>query len=400
MVSSLWFSTRTENPSIQFLSVPLYLFLMRCTLLLVLLLTCCRAAYAQESPWTGVGIENNEIVGKVFKHTPKFILPIPSVSTAAELNIVFKTHGTKEWQQRRRFPVLGIAFTYTNYGIDSIYGRGFGIIPNFEIPIVTGKRLEWTLRLGFGLGYLTKRYERAPVLDTLNDAIGSHINNFTTFTTDLRYHLNKYWDIQLGANFSHMSDASFRQPNLGINMYGAHIGFRYFPEGSNPKHTLRELKPLKNRWLFEARASLAMQSYGAPGGPLFPIYLTEAFVSKRWLSKNKVYAGFDYTYYTSIYAFLRNNEILPGQEAQNSYKAAVFLGNEFLMGHFGLVLQLGYYVKNAYLHAPAPYYEKIGVNYYLLQQEHGVLKELYLSVLLKAHSTVAELVSGGIGVGF
>ncbi len=374
---------------------------MRLLLFLILSFVLGTTAFAQqENPLTGIGIENNEIVGKVFKHTPKFILPIPSISSAYELNIVFKTHGTKEWQQRRRFPVLGVAFTYTNYGIDSIYGRGFGIIPNFQIPLVTGKKLEWTLRMGFGLGYLTKKYERAPGYDTLNDAIGSNINNFTLIMTDLRYHLNRDWDIQLGGNFSHMSNASFKQPNLGINMYGAHIGFRYFPEGSNPQHTMRTLKPLKDRWLFQVRTSLAMDGYGSSNGPAFPVYLADAYVSTRWLSKNKAFVGIDYAYYTDIYAFLRNNEILPGQEAKNSYKSAVFAGNEFLMGRVGLVLQLGYYIKNAYLRAPQPYYEKIGANLYLVKREQGPLKELFLSAMLKAHSTIAELAQLGLGFGF
>ncbi len=374
---------------------------MRITALLFILSVTCIAAQAQvENAWTGIGIENNEMVGKVFKHTPKFRLPIPEVSSAYELNVVFKTHGTKEWQQRRRFPVLGVGLMYTDYGLNSIYGKAYGVYPNFQIPLVTGRRLEWTLRMGFGLGYATKFFERAPVYDTLNNAIGSHINNFTLFTTDLRYHLNTKWDVQLGANFSHMSNASFTQPNLGINMYGAHVGVRYFPDGMNPKHTMRDLKPLKNRWLIEGRLGLAIDGYAAPGGPAFPVYLADVYLSKRWLGKNKFFAGVDYSYHTAIYAFLRNNEILPGQEAQNSYKSAVFVGNEFLMGRFGLILQLGYYLKNAYLHPPQPYYEKIGTHFYLVQQEHGVMKELFLLALLKVHATEAELVEGGIGIGF
>ncbi|MCW3123520.1 MAG: hypothetical protein JWQ38_3012, partial [Flavipsychrobacter sp.] len=81
----------------------------------------------QSSPWTGVGIEANVFAGKVIKHTKKFHLPVPDLSTGADINFQWSTYGKKEWHQRRRYPLIGIGFTYTNYGIDSIYGRCFSL---------------------------------------------------------------------------------------------------------------------------------------------------------------------------------------------------------------------------------------------------------------------------------
>lgn len=358
---------------------------------------------AQDSSrhWEGFGIETDFFEGKVIKHTPKFHLPLPNLTTGVDINFQWKTYGKKEWHQRRRYPVIGVGFAYTNYGIDSVYGHLFSLYPNLTIPLITGRKLEWTLRIGDGISYTTRDFSRLHPFDTANNAIGSHINDYGSFMMDLRYHVNNHWDVQLGANFAHYSDASYHQPNLGINLYGTHIGIKYFPVSSSPKRIVRDLKPLKNRWLFQFRLTMAFDGSYAPQGPIYPIYLATGYVSKRWISKNKFFAGLDYSYHTNIYSFLRNNEgMVPyGTEREHSYKSAIFAGNEFLLGRVGVVLQVGYYIHQAF-QVEGKIYEKIGGNLYLVQREHGVIKEFFLCAFLKTHLSVAELSEYGFGMGF
>jgi hypothetical protein len=370
----------------------------------LLLMFCCSlslsAAHAQDnSKYDGFGIEANLFQGKVIKHSAKFHLPVPEMSTGLDVNFMWKTYGKKEWHQRRRYPTIGIGFAYTNYGIDSVYGRCYSIFPNLVIPLISGNKLEWTVRIGDGIGYVTRTYARFP-FDTMNNAIGSYVNDYATFMTDLRYHINKHWDVQVGANFSHISNASYKQPNLGINLYGAHFGIRYFPTTSEPKKIKHELKPLSNRWLAQFRLSMAYTGSNAPLGPAYPIYLASAYASKRWISKNKVFGGLDYSYHTNIYSFLLNNNfVAAGTEASRSYKVAVFAGNEFMLGRLGVVLQVGYYLKQAY-QIQGLYYQKLGGNLYLVQKEKGPIKELFICGYLKTHISVAELAEFGLGMGF
>lgn len=372
----------------------------RCyALLLILSLSGAIPVTAQSNYWDGFGLEVNAIGGRILKHTPKFKAPIPDVSKALDINLVLQTNGSKQWQQRRHYPIIGLGITYTDYGVDSIYGKCFSVYPNLQLPIIKGKQLEWTVRLGFGLGYVTKRFEREPSWDTLNNAISTHVNNFTTFYSDLRYHIDRHWDVQAGINFSHISNAFFRSPNLGINMYGAHIGVRYFPVTRSPQRIKQVLPQLKNRWLGQIRVGISENGYGNGNGPLYPIYIASAYISKRYLSRNKAFVGIDYSYHEGIYAFLRNNEILAGQERSNSWKSSVFIGNEFLVGRVGIVLQLGVYIRDAALRID-PYYEKLGGNLYLIQKERGFIKEMFLSALLKAHKTQAEYAELGLGFGF
>jgi hypothetical protein len=361
----------------------------------------CMAQGASDSTrrWQGFGIEANIIAGKVFKHEAKFTLPIPALTTGLNINLVKHSYGKKTWEQRRRYPTFGIGFTYINYGIDSIYGRCFGIYPELVLPLISGKKLEWTLTPGDGLGYVSRQYSRVAPVDTTNVAIGYKLNDFVTIATALKYHVNAHWDIQLGANATHISNGSYKKPNLGINMAGVHAGVTYYPVTSKAVRINRNLRPLPGRWLLQARLSMSMVSSNAPGGPLYPVYIATAYASKRWHSHNKFFAGVDYSYHEDIYALLRNNGFEEGRESQYAYKSAVVAGNEFLLGRLGIVLQMGAYVRQAY-YRKDPVYEKVGAQYYIVQREQGPLKELFLSVFLKTHQNVAEFAEFGVGAGF
>ena len=357
---------------------------------------CC----GQDIPaLSGVGIEANLLAGRVYKHEAKFTLPIPALSTGADVNLVFHTYGRMSWQQRRGYPTIGIGATYTNYGIDSVYGRCFSIYPNLIFRLVGNSKLQWTLRIGDGIGYVTKTYRRTSPVDTGNVAIGNHFNDFIMVMTGLQYHINRHLDVQAGAALDHISNGSYKKPNLGINMITGHIGLAYYPVTSRPPRRAADLKPLSHRWLVQASAQLAMVSSYTAGGPLYPVYITSAYLSRRWHSTNKAFAGIDYSYHSDIYSFLRNNELAPGQEKTQSYKSAVIAGNEFLLGRVGIMAQAGVYLKQAYI-AKDAVYEKVCVNYYAIQHEHGGLKELFFSVFLKSHMNVAEMGGIGIGVGF
>ena len=349
--------------------------------------------------WQGFGIEVNELGAKVLKHEAKFTLPIPAISSVTDINFIQHTYGRKTWQQRRNYPTLGVGMTYTVYGVDSVYGRSFSIYPNIELRLARARNLEWTLRLGEGIAYITRSYSRVAPVDTINFAISSHVNGYSILMSDLRYHINDHWDIQAGLNLTHISNSSLRKPNLGVNLYGGHVGIRYFPVTSRPKFIPRELKPLTNRWLAQVRTTMSMVSAYAPKGPLYPVYIVSAYGSRRWNGTNKLLAGIDYSYHGDVYALLRNNSLETGHEILSSSKSGLFVGNEFMLGHVGITAQLGVYIMQAYIKKD-PVYEKVGCNYYILQRERGPIKEAFVSFFLKMHLNVAEMAEVGMGLGF
>lgn len=367
---------------------------MRSSILLFLLLYSQSALFAQGNP----AIELNLLAGKVLKHSSKFSAPVPELSTGIELAWCKQTIGSKVWEQRRRYPVWGVGLSVLHYGIDSIYGNAIGLYPLLQVPIIRGKSLEWTFRAGLGIGYVSRHYERAPAWDTLNNAIGSAINNFSSFATDLRYRISPHWSAQIGLSFCHLSNGAMKQPNLGINFYGAHIGLRYWINAKTLPQQHRVRPTLSNRILLQARASFAINESGTTDGPLYKTYLGSLYASKRYAGKNKILLGIDYSYHQNIYAFQRNNEINIGSERAHAWKSAIFVGHEWLFGRMSLITQVGFYLKQAMLKTD-PYYEKIGYNYYLIKREQGHIKELALSILLKTHKSDAELVEYGFTLG-
>ncbi len=368
--------------------------------LLILLVVCISAARAQDTarPYQGFGIETHLLAGKVFKHEQKFTLPIPTLTTGLDINFLLHTSGRKEWEQRCQYPRIGFAVAAIHYGIDSVYGQVFGAYPNITLPLITGRKLEWTLRLGDGIGFVTRKFHRVNYNNTTNVAIGSKVNDFILFNSDIAYHANEHWDIKAGAFITHISNGSVRKPNLGVNVTGISVCASYFPVTSRPVRVVRELKPLSNRLLLQARYSMSLVSSNTPGGPLYPVYIGTGYVSRRWHNYMKAFAGIDYSYHENIAAHLRNNRLESGSEAARAWKSAVIAGNEFLIGRVGVTLQVGAYIRKAYLHRD-DVYEKITGNYYFVLKEKGPVKELLVFTALKAHLNVAEMGEMGIGIG-
>lgn len=345
----------------------------------------------------GWGIEINPVYGKIIKHNYIFP-PMPRQSYALDINILKQTDGSKEWQARRKHPLFGIGITYTDYGIDSVYGKCIGLYPVWEIPIVLGEKLEWTCRFGYGIGYVTRRFERHPTWDTLNNLVGSRLNNFTMFTTQVRYKLNHNVHLHAGFNFSHISNGSFRLPNLGVNMYGGHVGMRYFPVTDRPDKVGGTPEKLPNRWMVQARLGLGMIEYNNVDGPLYPVYTATLYGAWRYGSRNKVLAGVDYSYFTAMYAFLRNNEIVPGEEKANSWEGVIFVGHEFVIGRVGVIAQLGVPFRHTYINKDKTI-QKLGYSYYVWQAEQGILKELTLNGFIKSNNLEASHLEFGLGLG-
>ena len=369
------------------------------TFLLLITATMLRAQQDSHSDnLDGFGIELNEMAGKVLKHSNKFTLPIPSVSTATDIAFLWQTYGRRPWHQVRHYPVVGFGFTYTHYGIDSIYGRSYGLYTLIQIPLITGRKWEWTLRIGDGVSYVSKRYQDSPPFDTINVAIGTHINDFGIFVTDLRYHWNEHWDLQAGANFTHISNGDYRSPNLGVNMYGAHVSVRYFPTSSQPKRIGHELLPPKDKWITQVRLGLAYSEARTTGSPEVPTYVLNVYEGMKWGRNNKLFGGINYAYKTSVYDFLVHYGVDYGHEKAHSWDGAFFAGNEFLVGRVGIVAEAGIYYHQTYL-AFVPFYEKLGGNLYLINRDAGAFKELFISTRLVTHGFVAEYTEFGLGVG-
>ncbi|RQO32077.1 hypothetical protein DBR32_00220 [Taibaiella sp. KBW10] len=357
------------------------------------------AAAQKSDKWTGIGFEADYYHSNMMRHSKKITAPLAQNTTTFDLNFVRKYYGKKDWEIRRHYPEVGLGIIYLNYNNPNLYGQVFGIFPNIRLRLLTLDRFSWTARVGMGICYVTKPYERVPKPNLENETIGGYANNISPLQTDLKWKINEHWEIQGGAHLIHVSNASFRKPNFGINIWGLQAGVRYFPISNTPARIRREVPKLSNRIVVYAKGSIAFIEKYVPDGGLNRVYNAGIFATKRYLGKNKAILGMDYTYNTAAYAFMKFNERHAGEENKYAYQASVFIGNEFTFSRVGIVLQGGVYLKTLDQQTDK-FYQKLGANYYIWQKERGILKEIVLSALLKTHQNNAELFELGLSVGF
>lgn len=353
---------------------------------------------AQEA-WDGVGIETNYFHSNMMRHSKKITAPLARNTSTFELSITKKFKGTKDWQQRRGYPEAGIGAYYLDYNNKGIYGEVFGIVPHLRLRVITKEHFSWSHRVGMGLCYVTNPYQRVPRQNLDNETIGGHMNNLSPLQTDLRYSINDHLELQAGAHLIHVSNASFRRPNFGINIWGLQAGLRYFPVSARPERISRQLPELSNRVLFYGKGSIAFIEKDMPDGGLSRVFNGGLFATKRYLGKNKAILGADYTFNTATYAQIKFDERHRGTESWRSSQISAFVGNEFEFGHFGIVLQGGVYLKRMDEQYDR-FYQKLGGNFYFYRSETGLLKEALFSALLKVHLNRAELFELGLSFGF
>lgn len=367
-----------------------------------LFLSVCGSMFGQQnatSLWDGWGIESTVKMGTMIKHTASFTGPISQQVYGTEINFIQNTHGRKPWQEIRNYPTIGVAVNYLNYNNNTVYGHAFGISPNIILPLWKRNKWEWTFKAGMGVGLVTKHYKKE-TNNTQNTAIGGKINNVSPFSTDLRYKLNNKWHFQVGAYFTHVSNATFQTPNLGINTYGAHIGFRYFPTTTEAQKIIRSERPTyRNNWMGFAKGSIAFVEKGPADGPTYLTYIAHLGIAKRYASKNKVYAGVDAHFHDVVYQYNIYHQIPTPNAFRSAGQLALFVGHEFVFGRVGVIGQVGYYFL-PYTTQTIRLYQKIGGHYYFVKKEHGLIKEVFASALLKTHLSVAELFEMGLGISF
>lgn len=351
---------------------------------------------AQDLKNKGHAVAAHIWMGKMIKHNERFTGPIPSFSTAVQLEYIKQTLGEKKWHAQRNYPIIGAGGLFIHYGYPEIYGSVISVYPLLQIPILKSNPLEWTAQIGAGIGFATKHYS---VENSQNVAIGSHINNVSPFSTDLRWHIDKQWDVELGLSFVHMSNAAFAFPNLGINMWGLRTGVRYFFVPRTPIEKSKAHETVAKKWRLSAKGSMAFVEKGFADGPKYPVYTASLWGKYRYNNVQNAFLGLEYTYNKATAAFIHSLEEPIGEHGNIPYQLSTFVGNEFLFGRLGITVQMGYYLKK-YQGLNSSFYQRLGGNYYLIQKDQGLLKELFLSLHLKTHQFTAEFCDFGLGFSF
>ena len=124
-----------------------------------------------------------------------------------------------------------IAYGMPYYGI-ALYGADFGSQKNFGNPVSVyllqgaemlrisrSLSLNYEWNLGISMGW--KSYD--PFKNDENVAIGTDVNAHVGLGFYLKWYVNRWLDLHLGADLAHFSNGAQKMPNKGMNMYSVFV---------------------------------------------------------------------------------------------------------------------------------------------------------------------------------
>jgi hypothetical protein len=310
-----------------------------------------------------------------------------------EISVFKATYGNTRWEYMYNYPMIGISFWHSALGNSEYFGSANAIYPYINFPLNRSKDLSINFRLGFGLGFIEKPFDR---LDNYkNIAIGSHLNAAISFYFDIRKKINNKLTFTTGIGFMHMSNGATKTPNYGINIPTINGGLAYRIGKENPyikKKLLPEHYPFEfdgKQYLYlDFSGGLGVKSLNSEYGKTYLVYTMTANIFRQISYKSRFGLGFDFVYDGSDYFNLIRNKT-PINTKLAIIRPGFHIGYEILVSKVSLILNFGTYFGGKEK-SDGNLYEKIGLKYKLNDQ-------WFSNISLKAHAGRADYLTLGIG---
>lgn len=314
---------------------------------------------------------------------------------AYEISLFKATYGKARWEFMYNYPFVGMSFWYSDLGRTSALGSGFALFPFINFPLMNREGFNFYFRLGVGLGYITKPYDRYKNYE--NIAIGSHINGAVNLLLEARWRMGRKFMASTGLGLMHFSNGAIKLPNYGLNIpcVTAALSYRLTRENVYLK---RKLLPQLYTFEFDNRRYLNFDVSAVMGvkdmeatlgsGNTFMVY--NIFGNMTWPVGYKSHFGFglDVSYDGSDETLLKMNDIEP-EHWINLVKTGLTVAYELSFSRMSIMLNMGSYLSG--LDKTDGYvYEKLALRV-------GITKDLFGTIQLKAHYAKADFVGFGVG---
>lgn len=350
-------------------------------ILVIMLLLKASALFAQHDTVTlHKGLQARLHYGFIFAHSEAVQNTAGAHPRGIELEIIRQRADTIAWNLCHCYPVKGWSLTYFDFN-NRVLGSGLIGAYFLEPAYRIGKKIQFRFRGSVGLGYLTNPFN--PQTNPANMSYSSQLSGFLRLGIAASYRVAPKWLLQMGAQYQHISNGGWKEPNKGINWPTASVGVTYFsrryqlPVYRQPayKNSLHK-KPYLQAGLLLA----AKQGYQAGGRtartPLAGI-LVQA--EKQVGRTNALNAGVEVYYDNALKQQLQKDSVFG-----SASRAGLLAGHNFLLGKFFFSQQLGVYLLNR-----TPYYDRI---YHRWTLHYQMNKHWVTGFGLKAHRQVAEFI--------
>ncbi len=361
-------------------------------LLLVMLVLFKVQGIAQHKQWgSNLLIEGRVNYGFMVNHHLEmriFNAHFPSF----EINLGKETYGLKRWQTIYGYPILGVSYWYSQLGNSEFLGSANAVFPYINYPIVRNQKQELNFRVGLGLAYLTKCFDRLENYKYI--AIGSHVNAAVNLMAEYRWRFSPRMNAAFGVAFMHFSNGSTKTPNYGMNTPSVNLAFAYRLSKENT-YLNKKIKPLLHSFEFPESKSIdlllgvtaAYKDMGSEYGKSFMIYNFSANVMKQFSLKSSAGVGFDITYDESDYYFADLNNVAYEQKSE-LLRFGICPAYQLHMSKLSYTFGLGFYLMGKM--APTTTYFKLGLQYQITQG-------LYANLILRTNYGRADYLGAGLG---
>lgn len=285
--------------------------------------------------------------------------------------------GNQEWEKHHRYPHTGIALQWVNLN-NPRTGSAISVMPYVGFPVKKNKYIDATLRVGTGLGYLTRTFDLEE--NRKNNVISSRLNAAVDILLQANWKISRGIWFMTGVSFTHFSNAAFKIPNAGINIASANAGFT-INVGRPVAVDHNRFPILKKDWQWLAWTGVWLKETNPVNGSKYYAQTLSLNVMRRFSIGGLYGAGIDFMYDRSLQK--RDPKL------SSPVRVAMTGAYEIQFGRLSIPLQLGFYVfdpfkKDLFM------YSRIGWRY-------RVGKRVILNITLKSHMAVADYAEAGFG---
>jgi len=273
-------------------------------------------------------------------------------------------------------------------------GQAHAIFPFIRFPWIKSNNTELSFRLGAGMAYLTKHFDR---LDNYKyNAIGSHLNAAINLMVEYRWKPLNYLQLSAGVQLMHFSNGSTKTPNFGLNIpsLSGGVAFRINKENS---YIRRRPRPDLTMFEFDGKKFLemkvgttfAIKQIGDIDGARYNVYAGFLSATKNLGYKHKLGLCFDLSWDGSDELLVNKTDPEPFKQSALT-KPGFSAAYEMVLARLSFAFNFGFYVGGKDKSEGLTYY-KAGINYL-------ITRNLFANLTLKTHYARADFV--GIGVGY
>ena len=275
----------------------------------------------------------------------------------------------------------GFTFSFYDLGT-SILGNGF-IGSYFIEPVYRiGNKFQFQFRGDMGAGYFSQPFDS--VTNPLNNNYSLHITPYLHLSAGFGFRITKKLILEGNANFNHISNGNYKEPNAGLNWSTFSAALLYYPDNNRlPKYN----KPPRYKWR-EQKAGLDVGL----------MYVPKQGYHRKWKTTRNYMAGMFVVgtkKISRISAFSAGGELYynnftdaPGVAAGNSKPAtlaSLYFGHEFLFNKIIFSQQYGRYITDYPAFFKTATYHRWGLRY-------RIGNHLYAGFNMKVHKFTADFI--------